>query len=126
MYEQGKPSGIGIVALFPPSGDETAYDLHAHGSVPESTLKRIFDPNKKQYIGQMEILAALTAYLALASHLRGKQVIHYIDNTSAIAALVNGYSAAPDSTGMVHAYAEVRLSLEVDIWIQSMGALKGK
>jgi len=118
MYEEGQPSGIGIVAFFPARDSRPAYVRHAHGSIPESTLRRIFDPHKRQYIGQTEILAALAAYSTLAADIRGSQVIHFIDNTSALAALVNGYSGAPDSMSMVHAFAEMRLALQVDAWLQ--------
>jgi hypothetical protein len=47
-------------------------------------------------------------------------VIHYIDNTSAIAALVKGYSGSPDSMGVIHAFAEIRLALGIDIWFQGV------
>eukprot|EP00962_Isochrysis_galbana_P051290 scaffold22672_cov108-Isochrysis_galbana.AAC.3 len=76
MYEEGQPSGIGIVAFFPARDSRPAYVRHAHGSIPERTLRRIFDPHKRQYIGQTEILAALAAYFTLAADIRGVQVIH--------------------------------------------------
>ena len=41
------------------------------------------------YIGQLEILAVLFAYLTLPSAIvRGRRILHYIDNTSAIAGSV--------------------------------------
>ena len=48
--------------------------------------------------------------------LRGRRVVHWIDNTSAIAALVKGYSAAPDSRCMVHAHAATVAALAVSVW----------
>lgn len=60
----------------------------------------------------------LTLRGAPTSDLRGRHVIHYIDNTSAVAALVKGYSRAPDSARMLHAFTARRLALGTDIWFQ--------
>ena len=79
------------------------YDLR-HGSevVPESFMRGFV--RRRQQIGQLEILAALVPYLSCAADLRGRRVLHWVDNTSAIAALAKGYSSAPDSARLVHAF----------------------
>ena len=55
---------------------------------------------RRQQIGQLEILAALVPYLSVP-RLRGKRVMHWIDNTSSLA---KGYSGVPDSARLVHAF----------------------
>ena len=52
-----------------------------------------------EYIGQLELLAAVVAYTTFADELRGAHVIHWIDNESAVYSLVKGYSRAPDCLG---------------------------
>ena len=42
--------------------------------------------------------------------------MHWIDNTSAIAALVKGYSQAPDSLRILHAFAAFSLGLRASAW----------
>ena len=52
---------------------------------------------RKNYIGQLEILAAVAVYFSMPE-LRGRRVLHWIDNTGAVAALTSGmYARAPDS-----------------------------
>ena len=48
--------------------------------------------------------------------LAGRRVVHWIDNTSAIAALINGYSRAPDSCRILHAFAAFVLGMEISPW----------
>ena len=62
------------------------------------------DGPKSQYIGQLELLAAVVAYTTFADELQGAHVIHWIDNESAVYSLVKGYSRAPDSARVVNLY----------------------
>jgi len=62
MYEDGVPSGLGIVVFVPPKGGQPDRILHASDTVPASFLRRFMAPGKRQYIGQLEILAAGVAY----------------------------------------------------------------
>jgi hypothetical protein len=63
------------------------------------------------YIGQLELLAAPAPYCSLPpralERLRGRNVIHFIDNTSAQAGLVKGYARALDSARIVNAFHAV-------------------
>jgi hypothetical protein len=118
LYEAGKPSGIGIVVLVPAESGRDEYILHASCELPASYLDRFFEPGKHQYIGQLELLAAMAAYSTFPDVLRGRQVIHFVDNTSSVASLVKGYSRAPDSVELVHCFAAQRLPLDVDTWVQ--------
>ena len=56
-----------------------------------------------QYVNQLEILAAVIVYYSVRCELHGRRVIHFIDNTSALAGLIKGYSSAADSSALVHA-----------------------
>ena len=59
---------------------------------------------RKQYIGQLELLAAVAVYYSVPQWFRQRAVIHYVDNSSAVAALVKGYSSKPDSAKILHAF----------------------
>lgn len=71
---------------------------------------------RKQQIGQVELLGAVAPYMSLPDLLRGRDVVHFVVNTSAVAALTKGYSRVPDSARIVHAFhvrgvqARVRMS----------------
>lgn len=55
---------------------------------------------KESYMGQLELLAAPAALSTWAAELTAKQVIHFVDNDSAAANLVRGYS--PDGPSRLH------------------------
>ena len=76
------------------------------------------DRAKSQYIGQLELLAAVVAHTTFADELRGEQVIHWIDNESAVYSLVKGYSRAPDSARVVNLFHGCVAQLEVTPWIE--------
>ena len=59
---------------------------------------------KQQNIGQYELLAGFAPYLSLPELLRGRDVMHWIDNTSAAAVLVRGYSGRPDSAHVANMF----------------------
>ena len=79
--------------------------VHGSAEVPEALMELL--GVRKQQIGQLEILAKLVSYVSLAEHwgaqLRGCDVMHWGDNSSAVAAAVKGYSGVPDSARLVHA-----------------------
>jgi hypothetical protein len=50
-------------------------------------------PHAHTYIGQLELLAAVVPYVSLAERLRGRRVIHWMDNTRSIAALIRRETA---------------------------------
>jgi hypothetical protein len=71
-------------------------------AVPSLEVLSTFSPDKKTYISQLEALATLTVYRAERTwrdagiDLRGRTVNHFIDNTAALSAFVNGYSSSTD------------------------------
>ena len=50
--------------------------------------------------------------------LRGRRVLHWIDNTGAVAALTKGYARAPDSVRIVHVFKAYCLGAGASIWFQ--------
>ena len=115
------PAGVGFVVAFPRSGTTVSgspslaalrdgYDIvHGSAEVPASFMAGFV--NRRQQIGQLEILAAVVPYLSLGSRLAGARCLHYVDNTSAVAALAKGYSGSPDSGRLVHAFHATALGL---------------
>ena len=73
---------------------------------------------KKQHIGQLEILAAVAVYYSWPKLFEGRDVIHWIDNSSAIMALIKGYSGMPDSARLVHAYYLMMYKLGTRVWFE--------
>ena len=70
-----------------------------------------------QKIGQAEILAAIAVYFSLpADQIRGRRVLHFIDNTSALYAIFNGYSRAPDSSWLVNIFHCMNATPKADVW----------
>ena len=112
MYVEGVPCYVAFVAHFDPDEEgllpERLKDSKGwvHGQMPVGDdVYRRFVAGKKTYIGQLELLAAVGAYTSLRAELESRRVLHMIDNKSAIAGLVKGYSRAPDSVKIVHAMA---------------------
>ena len=98
-------SRLGFVLHDPEAWD---HDLQRRGltlyatSVPSLEVLATFSPYLKTYISQLEALAALTVFTAEKTwrdagiDLRGRTVNFFIDNTAALSAFVNGYSASTD------------------------------
>ena len=66
-----------------------------HGSAPVSEELKEALIYRRQQIGQDEIIGALAPYLSLPRLLAGRDVIHWVDNTSAVAALTKGCIVRP-------------------------------
>ena len=79
---------------------------------------REVDRHKAQYIGQLELLAAVLAYTTFPEELRGRHVIHWVDNESAVYGLVKGYSGSPDSARVVNLYHTCVTQLGVTPWVE--------
>ena len=64
------------------------------------------------YISQVELVAALCAYYSLPELLEGRAVVHFIDNTAALSALVHGYASKPDMARLVNLFHAQLVALE--------------
>lgn len=96
------PTGhLGFVVYHPVHGTH-----HAYATVPDS-VAMLFDAFKKRdtYIGQYEIMAAITPFISLPpSWFEGRPIELWIDNAGAIGALVKGYSGVPDCARLVNMF----------------------
>ena len=118
MWEpsQREPARIAFVVRFPAEGGVgKARWVFGACNTPEVLMRRFV--RRKNYIGQLELLAAVAVYYSVPE-LRGRRVLHWIDNTSVISALTKGYSRAPDSVRILHVFKAYCLGLGVSIWFQ--------
>ena len=125
-YEKDSPTPgtLGFVIFVPtepsasnpnPSHRDGVF-YHASAETHPRVMAR-FRP-KKQYIGQLEILAAVCVYYSWPELFVDRDVIHWIDNSSAIMALIKGYSGMPDSARLVHAYYLMMYKLGTRVWFE--------
>ena len=70
---------------------------------------------RKQQIGQLELLGAVAPYYSLGPYLKGKRIIHWIDNTAALAGIAKGYSSKPDSARIIHAFHSLGVVLQAEV-----------
>ena len=92
--------GLGIVVYDPVDGT-----VRYAGAPPDwPTLLNFWPGDRKTYIAQLEVLAAISVYFTYPDLFAGRRVNHFIDNTVALSALVHGYSGKPDLATMVNAF----------------------
>ena len=89
---------------------------HGSAEVPAELVEALVCRN--QQIGQIEILGALVPYLSVPQTLAGREVIHWIDNTSALSALTKGYSGVPDSARLVHLFHAWNAGARARTWFE--------
>ena len=93
--------------------------MYSSATIPQWMIDRWNNllPDRTQRIFQAEILAAILPYFSLPNSLtRDRRVLHFVDNTSALYALFNGYSRMPDSSWMVNMFHCLNATLRADIW----------
>jgi len=73
---------------------------------------------RSQYIGQLEVLAALCAPLSRPAQYRGREVIAFIDNSGALFGLSKGYMRDVDSARMVHVFHSLAAALSSQFWFE--------
>ena len=59
---------------------------------------------RRTYIAQLEGMALLSPYLTYPDRLVGRRVVHFVDNTVALSAMVNGYSSSTDMAALANAF----------------------
>ena len=115
--EAMEPAGGGFVIVIPEEGERRRRVLYALEQTGEAVLRQ-FVPDRKQYIGQLELLYAVAPYYSAPRELAGRQVIHFIDNTGACAALVKGYARAIDSGLIVNAFHAWNAGLRAEVFFE--------
>ena len=100
---KGKPpSGhLGFVVYHPIFGRR-----YAHAPVPANFVSLLDSVKERQtYIGQFELLAAITPFLSLPREwFEGYPVELWVDNSGAVGALIKGYSGIPDCARIVNMF----------------------
>ena len=116
-----RPAGLGIVVLLAACYIDGIYHpakwFFAEGNVPSEFIERFCEP-RQQRIGELELLAAVCAYLTFPYQLANRKIIHWIDNTGALAALIKGYASAADLAKIVHAFAVINLAIKCEPWFE--------
>ena len=103
---------VGAVLIDPHS----PFPLHTFWKVPENMISKWLP--KQSYMGQLELLAAPVALATWQKLLTGKRVIHFVDNDSASACLVKGYSPLTDSCALVGEYWLTACHHSIDPYIE--------
>ena len=128
--QEGAEQTVGFVAAVPraglaaPAGGEPPspaqlaadYDFY-HGSPDVPLDLREAFIARRQQIGQVEIVGAIVPYLSVPE-LAGRDVVHFVDNTSAVAALTKGYSRVPDSARLVHGFPAWCAAARTHAWFE--------
>ena len=87
----------------------------AHAPVP-AWMVLAWTPGA-QKIGQAEVAAEVIPYFSLPfDMLYERRVIHFVDNTSALHCILNGYSRVPDTSWMVNLFHCFNCSLRAQVW----------
>ena len=89
---------------------------HGAADVAPALMDRLL--RRRQQIGQVELVGAIAPYLSMPGELAGRRVIHWIDNTSALAALAKGYSGVPDSAHLVHIFHAWAAAAGTSVWFE--------
>ena len=107
----------------PPSGPPSLerlsrwYNLY-RGSAPVSDELKEALVGRRQQIEQGEIIGTVAPYLSVPRLLAGRDVLHWVDDTSAIAAMTTGYSSRPGSARLVHALHAWCAATRTSIWLE--------
>ena len=95
---------------------------HSSYVCPDSVFDN-FVPDKKQYIGQLELLAACAVYTSLPEMFRNRPVLHWIDNQQALTAAVSGYARQPDNAKLVNQLSLSGATLQAQIYFEYVRSL---
>ena len=87
MYTKGAsiPAAIGI-CIYDPYNEHKWQ--HASAEVPPWVMAKF--ESRDQYIGQLEVIAAVAAYSSKPAQFRERDVVHFIDNTGALVGIAKG------------------------------------
>ena len=123
MYEADGAiaAGGGFVIFIPEPATGSSrrqYRVLWGADTTDARFVQAFVPGKKQYIGVLEIAYGVAPYMSAPDELHDQRVIHFIDNTGAIAGLVKGYARAVDSGVLVNAFHAYNAGLSADVFFE--------
>ena len=90
--------------------------VYADADPPWGVLLSSWRLDRKTYIAELETLAAIAVYSTYPALIKGRKVVHYIDNAVALSALVHGYSGKPDLAKSVNVFYLQMLSLRASVY----------
>ena len=64
------------------------------------------------------MMAGVAAYTSRPEQFRGRDVIHFIDNSGALFGMAKGYSGDDDSARMIHAFHTVLAAIDCNVWLE--------
>ena len=67
---------------------------------------------------QAEIAAATWVYFSNAGLLRGRRIIHFIDNTGALSAMIFGYARKLDCARMINSFHLLLAALQLRVYFE--------
>jgi hypothetical protein len=108
----GYETGLGYVAVDIEEVRKTA----ACRTCPQEILRSMLP--KMTYIGQLELIAILLPYWSEPERFAGRDVIHFVDNTSAIYCAIKDYSKSPDSARIVHCIHAILVAFDINVWFE--------
>ena len=124
MYDAGKdiPARIGFVIYDPenPHPDDPEY-VHTPWTFADKALspaEMALFAQRKQQVGQLEVLGDVAPYSSCPDQLRGRDVIHFIDNTGALFGLSKGYYGEVDGARLVHAFHATTAATDANVWFE--------
>jgi len=78
----------------------------------------MFSHDSITLIMQAEIAAATWVYYSNVERLRGRRVIHFIDNTGALSAMIFGYARKIDCARMVNSFHLLLAALQMRVYFE--------
>ena len=109
--ERGCSAAIGAVVWCP----RACVYYHSRLIIPLHLLQRLF-AIKQQYIGQLEMLAALSVYASLPKVFHNSLVLHFIDNQGVLWNLVDASATEAGCADMAHTAALTQARLGARVW----------
>jgi hypothetical protein len=104
--------GLGAVVYDPEDGVARVAAADPNWRVLLSSWRDDF----KTYIAELETLAAISVYTTFPDLFAGRAVTHYVDNTVALSALVNGYAGKPELARSVNIFYLQAVALRTSVY----------
>jgi len=105
---------LGAVVYDPADGTVR----HAHATPPWEVLLSSWRHDRRTYIAELEALAAISVYSTYPALFRGRRVVHFVDNTVALSALVHGYARKPDLAKSVNVFYAQAAGLRTHVYFE--------
>ena len=85
---------------------------------PWGLLLSTWAVDKKTCIAELEALAAIAAYSTYPAVIAGRKVIHFVDNTVALSALVHSYAKKPELAKSVNVFYLQMIALRARVFFE--------